>query len=237
MLAALGLPLYSRLDDLADRLALRSRLVRLQTLVVAPPLVALILLAPILVPAVFGPRWEPAVVPTQILAVAGLISAAQTGVGPLIASLGRPGAMLRWNIGNIVVLGIGVYLVAPHGLTALSVTVLGLRMLRFVASYELLLRPIAGVPRRALVADLAPAVVSAGVAVAAGACVQEWILEDPPGVVEVVVVGGVVATAYLASLRLAFPQAFGQLISAVRQLLSRSRAGKKPSETGTATIP
>ena len=51
--------------------ALRRRMVRLLTMTIFPLLVGLVVLAPVVVPWLFGPDWVPAVLPTQLLAGAG----------------------------------------------------------------------------------------------------------------------------------------------------------------------
>ena len=93
--------------------------------VVVPLLALLIVVAPVLVPWLFGDPWRGAVVPTQILAVAGMIAAVLTGYPQVMLAVGRPRVLLQFNL---VVLGVYVGVVAAtvdRGLTTLCVGVVG----------------------------------------------------------------------------------------------------------------
>ena len=82
--------------------ALRRRMVRLLTVVVFAPLTCLVLLAPVLIPWLFGPAWEPAVLPTQILAGAGAATVVIDAVGTVLMAAGRSRAMLGYGVAHFV---------------------------------------------------------------------------------------------------------------------------------------
>jgi O-antigen/teichoic acid export membrane protein len=220
VLMRIALPLYARSESADDRRALRARIVRLQTLLLFPLLAGLILLAPVLVPALFGERWTPAVVPTQLLAVAGMVSAAQTGIGPLVAAVGRPDALLRWNLTNICALSVVVYLAAPEGLTAVCVAVVGLRLVRFWAAHEFLLRRLVGIPVSRMWRDSGPALVAAAIALAAASGVQALVLDSLPEWLEVPLAACLLGAAYALALRVIFPSCLAQLLAVLRRLLT-----------------
>ena len=218
VLVQIGLPLYARAGH-EDKRLLRARIVRLQTLALFPLLAGLMLLAPWVVPLVFGSQWEDAVVPTQILAVAGMMSAVQAGTGPLLLALGKPGVLLRWNLSRIVVLGALVWVVAPEGLNALAVAVAAYGVARGFVGQQWLLRRHAGIAPGAIWRDCRPAVCGAALMLAAGfasmgaldaAGAPEWL------VVAVVAVGA--PLVYLGVLAWLFPQALGELQAARRGL-------------------
>jgi O-antigen/teichoic acid export membrane protein len=224
VLLDVGLPLYARTGDPAERLALRGAITRLQTLLLFPLLGLLILLAPVLVPAVLGSAWEPAVVPTQILAVAGMASVVQTGIGPLLVALGRPGAVLRWNVGNIALLGLVAWWAAPLGLVGLCLAVLGFRLARFATAVHVLFGRIAGIPARRILSDCAPALAGVLALLAAGATAQQAAgaagAPDWAGGVAAALAGSAV---YAAVVRLGFPAAWAELIAVLRRVLSKPR--------------
>jgi O-antigen/teichoic acid export membrane protein len=234
VLSSLGLPLYARAESHADRLALRSRIVSLQTGVIYPLLGGLILLAPWVVPTLFGDRWEPSVELTQILALVGIVSAVQSGVGPLITALGRPDAMLRWNLTNLVTLAIIVYFAAPEGLVFLCWAVCVYRFARFVGSHYFLLTRIARVPMKQTWLDSAPALAASAAAVAVGGGLQELAFGGAAAtLLEAVAVGLVVVVTYLIVLRIFFPATLELLIATTARLLRRRRPTDAPPIAAT----
>jgi lipopolysaccharide exporter len=221
IIGELALPLYSRAESPDHRRFLRSRIVRLHTLLIVPLLALLILLAPLLVPAVFGARWEPAVLPTQILAAIGMINTAQGGLGPMIVAVGHPRALLTWNLVNIGSVGTAVYIAAPHGLGPVCLAVLGVRLVRYVAAYVFLLNRLAGVPIREMWLDPMPAVVASAFMFAAVGGLQGLVLESIPPIAEVVAALALAPLAYVVVLRVLFPHALTDLLRALRRLLGR----------------
>jgi teichuronic acid exporter len=86
--------LFSGIQDQSERLMgafLRST--SLVCSVALPAFVGLILVSPDLIPALFGAKWHAAVVPTQILCIAGAVRAVQTFAYPTMMALARAG---RW---------------------------------------------------------------------------------------------------------------------------------------------
>ena len=223
VIGQLALPLYARAESAEHRRFLRSRIVRLYTLLILPVLALLILLAPLLVPAVFGERWEPAVLPTQILAVVGMINAMQGGLGPMIVAVGHPRALFTWNLVNIVSIGAAVYIAAPHGLEPVCLAVLGVRLVRYAAAYVFLLNRLAGVPIRRMWIDPMPAAVGSGFMCAAVVGLQALVLKTIAPVAEVAAALALAPAAYILALRVLFPDALTDLLQALRRLLRLER--------------
>ena len=222
ILVQIGLPLYARAADLETRRAMRERIVRLQTLLLFPLLGALILLAPVAVPLIFGEQWEDAVAPTQILAVAGMMAAIQAGTGPLLLAVGRPGALLRWNLSKIIGLGLVVYVVAPEGLVALAIAVTAFNVARSLVGQQILLRRYAGIDVRALWIACLPAIVATAVLLAAGgAIIAAASRLDIPDDAASVAAAATGVVAYLLTLALAFPGALTELREVQARLLPR----------------
>ncbi len=233
ILVQIGLPLYSRAPDLETRRAMRERIVRLQTLLLFPLLGGLILLAPVMIPLIFGSQWDDAVEPTQILAIAGMMAAIQAGTGPLLMAVGKPGVLLRWNLSKIVILGALVYVVAPHGLVSLAVAVTAFNVVRSLIGQQILLRRYAGIDVRALWIACVPAIAATALMLGVGWLVlqggEALSLSEGVACLAAATVG---AGVYLLALAVVFPSAMTELREVADRLLPRGRRLGRPGYTG-----
>lgn len=83
---------------------------------VLPMTVAAALLAPSLIPPLFGSEWAVAVLPIQILSVTALAGAFYPAAGELAKALHRPGWMIRWSALYTMVLCVALWFGAGEGL-------------------------------------------------------------------------------------------------------------------------
>ena len=129
--ASVALPLFSRLQH--ERAHLARVYVRSTTLICAlgfPVFVGLALVAQRLVPILLGLKWQPVILPLQILCGAGLLRVVQTFVHPTFMALGRPGtytltfALLAGTntLGSLLASGHGIAAVGCAVITAYGVT-------------------------------------------------------------------------------------------------------------------
>lgn len=129
--ASVALPLFSRIQQ--DRTHLARVYVRSTTLICAlgfPAFVGLALVAPRLVPVALGLKWQPAILPLQILCCAGVLRVVQTFVHSMFMALGRPVtytlmfALLAGTntVGSLLAVGGGVEAVAWAVAVAFGVT-------------------------------------------------------------------------------------------------------------------
>jgi len=233
ILVQIGLPLYARAADLATRQAMRERIVRLQTLLLFPLLGALILLAPVAVPLIFGEQWEDAVEPTQILAVAGMMAAIQAGTGPLLLAVGRPGVLLRWNLTKIVGLGLVVYFVAPEGLVALAAAVTIFNVARSLIGQQILLSRYAGIDVRGLFIVCLPALAGTAALLLLGWGVLAALRAvGAPDGVSCTAGAAVGVLAYIATLALGFPAALAELRDVRTRLLPHGPCLRRAKTAG-----
>ena len=235
----LALPLYSRSGSADDMRRLRGRIVRVHAAVIFPLLTTFVALAPVLVPWLFGAKWEPAVVPAQILAVAGMANAVGAGTGPLILAAGHPRALLRFNLGALVVYVVAVYLAAPFGLTAVSVAVGGVYLVvLMLGGHYLLLDRLAGIPLRRLLHDVGPAAVSSAgllaVAVPAVQLLEGW---HVPALVLLPVAGALGLAVYLVLLSRFFAGAWRDLAMLVAGVVRRAPVAAPPLAHPSASAP
>lgn len=221
----LALPVYSRATDLDDLRRLRRRVMRVQSSIVLPLLGLFIVVAPVLVPFALGSRWEPAVLPAQILAVAGMANAVKFGTGPLMFAVGRPGALLALNLGFLLSYAVTLLLLAPSGLVAVCIGSATLFVAQTLASHYLLLGRIVGMPVRELVGDVVPALASTGALMAAAAFVawtSDTTLGAPTGVTTLLSVA-FGAAACLLCLRTSFPAAWQDIALVVGRTIGGRR--------------
>ncbi len=92
-------PVYCRLQHDLPRARTQFRQsTRVVALVAAPVMTLGILVAPVAVPAVFGPSWRPAVFPMQLLALSGMRQSVQVLVDPVLQAQGRGAWQLRYGL-------------------------------------------------------------------------------------------------------------------------------------------
>ena len=232
----IAFPVYSRTESIDELRGFHERATRLHAVALLPLLSLLIVLAPEVVPWVFGEQWVQAVGPVQILAVAGMIAAVLTGYTQILLAAGRPGALLTFNLFVLGLYLISSWFVAPYGLTALAFSVVGVHVVMMVAVYGVLFRRLLGIPIRRLLTDILPAGVCSAVMLAAtiplaGALRHSHALV-PVSILTVTAVGALV---YGSALLLLFRGMWAELVELVARVLPRrlfSFRIRRPPATG-----
>jgi O-antigen/teichoic acid export membrane protein len=215
-----ALPVYSRAASLDDMRALRARIVRVHATILFPLLALLIVLAPEGLPWLLGEPWRPAVLPTQILAVAGMTAAVMTGLGPLMLAMGKPKALLYWNLCAATAYGVMVYLVAPLGLTQICVAVVAMRLVTLLIAQRVLIQGVAGIPMRTLLDDAGPAVVASLALLGVGfPATAALVAAGVPTLATCVVVAAVGGAAYALTLRLLFESTWADVMLLASRVL------------------
>jgi len=233
-------PVYSRTEDAEHMRAVRSRIVRINAAVIYPMLALFIAVAPGLVPWVFGERWEPAVLPAQILAVAGMARMVNNGTPALLLAAGRPRALLAFNLCRLTVLAAAVMVAVPYGLVAVCIAVSSFQVITTVASYGLVLPRLVGITLRRLALDVAPAIVASGIMLAVAVpVVGALTASDLSSPVIVLFVSALAAPLYLLALRLTGPAAWADVLLLTRRMLPRLRRSRSrlPLESSSAPSP
>jgi O-antigen/teichoic acid export membrane protein len=215
----MAFPVLARTTSRHEMLALRQRMVLLLTVVLFPLLALLVLLAPTLVPWLFGPQWEPAVLPTQILAVGGAASLVSDTLGSTLQAAGRAKALLGFGVAHFGVYVAAVVIVASQGLVAVACAGVVVHSLFLVAAYQLTLGGRGGLVLRTMWDDLAAAGVSCAGLVAV-ALPTAWAMKrwDAPTTLHLAAVTAAGGVAYLVVLHTLFPAAFADLIRVLRRV-------------------
>lgn len=227
-MSQMAFPVLSRTKGTEELLALRQRMVQLLTVVVFPLLLLLVLLAPVVIPWLFGPVWEPAVVPTQLLVLGGAATLAINACGSALMARGRARALLGYGVAHFVVYAAAVLAVAHLGITAVALAGSVVHGIFLIVAYIVLLRGLVSSPMRVLWQDLAPAT-TACIALFAAAAPTDLGLSaaDAPALIQMVGVGIAGSLSYLIALRVWFPASARDLASAIRRILpSRLAVGR-----------
>jgi O-antigen/teichoic acid export membrane protein len=221
----IAFPVYARTPDLAELRRLHERATRVHAAVVFPFLATFVVIAPELVPFVFGDAWRAAVVPSQILAAAGMAAAVLTGYPQVMLAAGRPRALLQFNSVFLVIYSAVVWFTIPLGITGVAAGVSAVYAVMLVAVYRALLRPTLQLPVRRLGSDIGPPLIGCAGAIAGGLLLRRLVLEAHGGSLGTlaVVPFGCLAL-YAAMLRIAFPALWNDLRDIARRVLpSRPR--------------
>jgi O-antigen/teichoic acid export membrane protein len=221
-------PVYSRAGGLEEMFALRRRVVRVVAALLIPSLAGLAVLAPVLVPWLFGPAWKATVVPTQILAVAGMVTVLSDTMSAVVLAAGRARGWFVYHLGCFATYAAAVYLAAARGLIAVCVVVVVVQALITVAAYGLLLRGLVARPLARLWEDLLPGAAGA-CAVAAVGTPLVWALTrgNVPAPPTLLVAGAAGGLAGAIAIRRASKSTWADLSNLVRRVLPGSARGQK----------
>ncbi|HSZ68839.1 MAG TPA: oligosaccharide flippase family protein [Solirubrobacteraceae bacterium] len=207
----LAFPVYSRTESRAELRRLHERATRVHAAVIFPLLASLIVFAPIVIPLVLGSAWTPSVGPTQILAVAGMVAAILTGYPQVMLAVGRPRALLNFNLAMLAVYATVVALAVGHGLIAVAIAVVIVYLGILVGVYHFLLARYVGLSIKRLLPELGPALAGC-VALAAVTEPLRLALEPSlPRILTLAVAGGAGLLAYAGTLRVVSPAAWRDL--------------------------
>jgi PST family polysaccharide transporter len=219
-MAQVAFPVLARTAGRQEMLLMRQRMVQLLAAVVFPCLVILAIVAPILIPWLFGSDWESSVVPTQILIFGGAATMAINACGSAMMAEGQARSLLGFGIAHFVVY-VGVVLGVAHlGIEAVAAAGSIVHALFLGVAYRLLLHGKVESPMRVLWQDLRPAG-TACVALAGVALISDRSLTaiGAPAGIEVLAVVLIGAITYLGCLRWWFPATARDVRSLVARVL------------------
>jgi lipopolysaccharide exporter len=229
VIARIVFPVYTRTEDAARRMSLRLRIVRVNVVLVYPMLALFIALAPTLMPWVFGPHWIPAVLPAQILAVAGMASCVRNLHAPTVLAAGRPKALFAFCCAETVLYAATVWVASSYGLTVVCVTVSGFQVASLVIAYTVLLRAAVGMPRTQLFRDLGPAVLASAPLLLVAMAIRRALDGEVPVFVVLAVASAAGGATYLIALRALSKEAWSDVVLLAQRVLPGvERLGRPP---------
>jgi O-antigen/teichoic acid export membrane protein len=232
----LAFPVYSRTESREQMRDMHERAARVHAAVIFPLLASLIVLGPVLIPFVLGGEWIPAVRPAQILAVAGMVAAVLTGYPQVMLAVGRPRALLNFNVVMLVAYAAIVAAVAQQGLIIVSIAVVIAYLAILLGVYRFMLQRYIGISIARLVPELGPAIVGC-LALAAVDEPLRRLLDPTLGAAPTIVIAGTAGiVAYCLALRRVSRATWNDLIGLAARVLplpsalTARRAAAKVSE-------
>ena len=122
---AVMIPAYAKVQDEGERLGRGFlQVFELVTSVALPLTVFIVVAAPEIVLGLLGKKWEAAVTPLQVLAVAGCLNAIEATSGPVFMGVGQPRLDFFKNLCRVAVMLVSIYpLTVFWGVTGTCVSV------------------------------------------------------------------------------------------------------------------
>lgn len=220
LMGQIGFPVLARTRGSDELAQLYRQMIRLLTIVLFPLLVLLTIAAPVAVPFIFGPHWNAAVVPTQILALGGASTIIFSAVKTVFMASGRVRVLVGFGWTQFLVYGLSVFLVAPLGITAVAIDAALVHALFAIVAYVLMLRGSTEHPLQRLWSDIAPAAVSCVGLVAVALPVSLALTAAHlPAVLWLAALGLVALPPYLLTLRICFPATWRTQCAALELVL------------------
>lgn len=227
ILTKVAFPVFAKIHDDLERLRRGYLLqIRLLAIVTTPLLFGLTAVAPVAIPALLGPGWQPAVPLVQILALVGFLRCVNNPTGALILARGRADWSFFWNLGllgtQLPGLAVGAYFAGAVGV---AIAWLVLQAIYLIAAYYFLVRKLIHITLTEYVTSFGFATIAAGVMLV---LITLAISTFTPRARFIPLVGliGLGATAYFAVLFLFFRVQIGEIIDL---LLNRRRVKQLPA--------
>lgn len=132
-------PAFSKIQDEKERL-IRGMLksTTLISMTIFPLLTCLILVAPVLIPLVYGVKWSPTIIPLQILCLAGLIYTVDSPAVALINAKGLLTDEIKRQILHLILLVTGIIVGTRWGLAGVAWGVTGAAFIYWLLLLQLL---------------------------------------------------------------------------------------------------
>ncbi len=241
IVARIAFPVYSRIDDPSHRLAVRLRIVRVNVMLVYPLLALFVAVAPTFVPWIFGARWIPAVLPAQILAVAGMASCVRNLTNPTVLAAGRPRALLIFSVAETLLYGATVWVAASYGLVVVCIAVSCFQIASLLIAYTVLLRSTVGLPRTQIFYELGPAVLASVPLLGVAGAIRATFATELPVPVLLLAAGAGGGAAYALTLHAVSREAWSDLAVLAGRLFPKftlgARRARAHQTAGVASLP
>lgn len=187
---------------------------------IIPVMVLLSVAAPQIVPLVFGGQWSASILPTQLLAIAGILTISASVDQGLFYGAGRPGQWFIYATFIDAFTVVATLVLIPFGLPAMCAGFIGVAFVATVARWILTARMV----KLTFVTVSLPfwRMSLAGAVSAAAGIVTAAALESMggvPAVVSVMVIGAAIAIPYVALVRAIAPGTFAEVLTLVRRHL------------------
>ena len=225
-------PLMARAEDPAEMRRLRERTVEFNAMTALPFLGLVVALAPSMVPILYGSRWRGAIEPTQILAVAGMATAINSGATGAALALGRTRLLAIVTALSVAFYGLTILIASPYGLITVCIASAGAHVILMLANQRYLIDKVIDLPATQILIDTGPALAATAISTGATAAVDRLVGGLLPALVAVAVSGLFGLFVYGASMRLLFPRRFERLDGLIRRVMRRAEPAKSDVTAG-----
>ena len=227
-------PIYSATRE--DRTRLQRGFVsaiRLQSLVGVTIGAGLAVIAPVLVPFVFGDKWSASIVPLQALALYAAFRSLAGGAADVFSATGRPRLALWSSLSQLVVLVPALLIATGAGIEGVAWTQAGMALVIAVALLGVA-GTLVGLGARGLTAAVAPSL-AAGAGTAAAVAAVRFLMPGPTAVrLAVAMIAG--AAAGLAVFSATDPGSASELRGLVRARFPRLGRRIRAAEAATVAL-
>ncbi len=218
-------PAYSRMQDDLPRLEaawLRSK--RLIVGMLAPGFLLTLVVAPDLIPVVFGAKWDNAIVPLQFLCLAGLAHALVTLDWSILQARGKGGTLLRLYAFLSVVTVASFVIGLAWGIVGVAACYAVAKWVLYLPDTWITTRGVSFGFWPAVRASLAPLPLAAAGAAAAFGVREASVAADIRPLVRILLAGGTMVAVYLGLVLLIAPS----LVAEARRALFRGKGRPRP---------
>lgn len=191
-----------------------TKVLRYVSLITFPLLGGLAVLAPQLIPVIYGDQWIPAIVPLQLLCGVGMLYSVGSTVGSVFLAKGRPDLQFRIGLVVLCILTVIVLVSVRWGLVGVAAGVLVYAMTSWLIGQSFANRLIS-LRMPTYLRSLAPASIACAVMVAALGIARPFVLHSGllgpiPWLVCAVLAGAAIYIGALAVMRIPeFAEVFG----------------------------
>lgn len=124
-LCRVALPAFSQMQNDPGRLqTVLFSGTQMSTLIALPSCLGIAVVAPELIPTVFGDKWVPAVPVIQLFTLLGIQFSISYFINILLRALGRPGLVLKLNLFSVLINTVLLVVVSRFGLIAIAVVII-----------------------------------------------------------------------------------------------------------------
>jgi PST family polysaccharide transporter len=192
------------------------------------PIILGVLVMPELIPLLFGPKWEPAVLPTQLLALVSMRQMTMMLIGPLFQALGKTKEQFYWTIVAVAATVVGIVIGLQWGIVGVAAGVTISMYLLAPLQIAVAARMV-GFRGSEYTRALAPAWI------AAAAMVVVWIPARTvcsavgiPALVAATLCGLLSLAAYVLTLRFGFKELYDSMHEVALMLVRRKGGRRRP---------
>lgn len=198
---------------------------RISMLLIFPAFTGALVLAPLLVPLLFGDQWTGAVVATQIALILGPLTMAEEININLLKGIGRPALIVLITLGSTLFTAVGVLMVSGLSIEAVMLVLVGQKLLA-VSLSAFMAKRYAGYDFTKQVQPVYLPAIASGLMAAIVWSGLQMIDPELPRSLKVVLLVPLGVIAYFATIRLLAPKLVEKALST---LLRRNRQTPAPN--------